>query len=374
MHGYVMTDDFSQFLPKTAHARPQSADPARSPRAPPSRSRPQSGASPRARMAATASTQVGGASPRPASAAPTYHLLHSPISSSGLRIKSVPMSYGDGVDRRLTAGAKGDPALHRGDKTPAEQLQYELKMTGGLLRDAYKHLNSERVEVALAKAAEEKAKEAARQRRSEADEARREHEASEREFAAQMASQRRELNAEMEALRADGDAKLAEEKAKNAELRAKAEEVRELQRQLEAVERAAEKREAEAAAEYERRLAAEGKKLAAETARQTAAALETEKEKRVKHIGEMGRKRRREREQEGVPARDGPPRLRRPQDRDRCAVRRLRPRRLGRDGIQGIAENAAAHGARRRPEGRRQRAEGVGRGGREREGQEVVPL
>ena len=267
-----MTDDFSQFLPKTAHARPQSADPARSPRAPPSRSRPQSGASPRARMAATASTQVGGASPRPASAAPTYHLLHSPISSSGLRIKSVPMSYGDGVDRRLTAGAKGDPALHRGDKTPAEQLQYELKMTGGLLRDAYKHLNSERVEVALAKAAEEKAKEAARQRRSEADEARREHEASEREFAAQMASQRRELNAEMEALRADGDAKLAEEKAKNAELRAKAEEVRELQRQLEAVERAAEKREAEAAAEYERRLAAEGRQLAAETARQTAAA------------------------------------------------------------------------------------------------------
>ena len=130
-------------------------------------------------------------------------------------------------------GAKGDPALHRGDKTPAEQLQYELKMTGGLLRDAYKHLNSERVEVALAKAAEEKAKEAARQRRSEADEARREHEASEREFAVQMASQRRELKAEMEALRADGDAKLAEEKAKNAELRAKAEEVRELQRQLE---------------------------------------------------------------------------------------------------------------------------------------------
>ena len=286
-----MTDDFSQFLPKTAHARPQSADPARSPRAPPSRSRPQSGASPRARTAATASTQVGGASPRPASAAPTYHLLHSPISSSGLRIKSVPMSYGDGVDRRLTAGAKGDPALHRGDKTPAEQLQYELKMTGGLLRDAYKHLNSERVEVALAKAAEEKAKEAARQRRSEADEARREHEASEREFAVQMASQRRELEAEMEALRADGDAKLAEEKAKNAELRAKAEEVRELQRQLEAVERAAEKREAEAAAEYERRLAAEGRQLAAETARQTAAALETEKEKRVKHIGEMAAKR-----------------------------------------------------------------------------------
>ena len=103
---------------------------------------------------------------------------------------------------------------------------------------------------------------------------------------------RRELEAEMEALRADGDAKLAEEKAKNAELRAKAEEARASSSGSSRRSRAAVEARSRRGCRVEVAVAARRRvSLPPRPRGVTAAALETEKEKRVKHIGEMAAKR-----------------------------------------------------------------------------------
>ena len=166
-----------------------------------------------------------------------------------------------------------------GDRSAAEQLQYELGMTAQMLRHAHLELAAEREGACDAREAAQKALRASQIAREEADQVAQQWRAMEEQLARQMFAQRKRLEGELETI----ERERAEKGRTDAAARREKEAILERNRELEAAHAKA-RREAD-------RLSGELQEARGRLQEQDVESrqqLELEREKRVNHLAQLG--------------------------------------------------------------------------------------